>query len=62
VIESVIIPEVDDDEATQQRISRLQQAIGNTRIAQQREQTAEADAPANAKIARHRPYADHRPR
>ncbi|RYZ31447.1 MAG: SPFH domain-containing protein [Propionibacteriaceae bacterium] len=51
VIESVIIPKVDYDEATQQRINQLQQEIGNTRIAQQREQTAEADARANAKIA-----------
>lgn len=50
-IESVIIPKVDYDDATQQRINQLQQEIGNTRIAQQRELTAEADARANAKIA-----------
>ena len=50
-IESVIIPKVDYDDATQQRINQLQQEIGNTRIAQQRELTAQADARANAKIA-----------
>lgn len=51
VIESVIIPKVDFDEATQQRINQLQQEIGNTRIAQQREQTAQAEAKANRLIA-----------
>jgi regulator of protease activity HflC (stomatin/prohibitin superfamily) len=51
VIESVIIPKVDFDEATQQRINQLQQEIGNTRIAQQREQTATAEAAANKKIS-----------
>jgi regulator of protease activity HflC (stomatin/prohibitin superfamily) len=51
VIESVIIPKVDFDEATQQRINQLQQEIGNTRIAQQREQTAQAEAKANQLIA-----------
>ena len=51
VIESVIIPKVDFDEATQQRINQLQQEIGNTRIAQQREQTAQAEAKANQVIA-----------
>ena len=47
-IESVIIPKVDYDDATQQRINQLQQEIGNTRIAQQREQTAAAEAKAKA--------------
>lgn len=50
-IESVIIPKVDYDDATQQRINQLQQEIGNTRIAQQREQTAAAEAKANQTIA-----------
>lgn len=50
-IESVIIPKVDYDDATQQRINQLQQEIGNTRIAQQREQTAAAEARANKTIA-----------
>lgn len=47
----MIIPKVDLDDATQQRINQLHQEIGNTRIAQQKEQTAAAEARANKLIA-----------
>lgn len=51
IVESVIIPKVDFDEATQHRIDALQQEVVNTRIASQREQTAQAQAKANAALA-----------
>ena len=50
-IDAVIIPKVDFDEATQARINQYQQEIGNTKIAQQRVQTAEQERLANAKLA-----------
>lgn len=51
VIESVIIPKVDFDAATQGRIDAYQAEIGNTRIAEQRKKTAAADAEANRTLA-----------
>jgi hypothetical protein len=51
VIEQVVISKVDFDDATQSRINQLQQEIGNTRIAEQREQTAGAEARSNRILA-----------
>lgn len=51
VIEQVVVSKVDFDDATQSRINQLQQEIGNTRIAQQREQTAAAEARSNRVLA-----------
>lgn len=51
VIEQVVVSKVDFDDATQSRINQLQQEIGNTRIAEQREQTAAAEAKANRVLA-----------
>jgi regulator of protease activity HflC (stomatin/prohibitin superfamily) len=51
IVESVIIPKVDFDDATQHRIDALQQEVVNTRIATQREQTAKAEARANEALA-----------
>lgn len=51
LIESVIIPKVDFDDATQKRIDAYQAEIGNTRIAEQRKKTAAADSEANKVLA-----------
>lgn len=51
VIESVMIPKVDFDQQTQARIDAYQTEIGNTRIAEQREKTAAAEAAANKVLA-----------
>lgn len=47
---NVIIPVVHFDEQTQQKLDAYQQEIGNTRIAQQKEETAKAEAKANAEL------------
>jgi len=47
---SVIIPIVNFDEQTQQKLDAYQQEIGNTRIAQQKQLTATAEATANDKL------------
>ena len=44
---SVIIPIIRFDDSTQQKINAYQAEVANTRIAQQREQTAEAQSKAN---------------
>lgn len=51
VIESVTIPKVDFDPQTQARIDAYQSEIGNTRIAEQRRKTAEAEAQANRTLS-----------
>jgi regulator of protease activity HflC (stomatin/prohibitin superfamily) len=51
IIDAVIIPKVDFDDATQARINAYQQEIGNTKIAQQRVQTAEQERQVNQKLA-----------
>lgn len=51
IIEQVVVSKVDFDDATQNRINQYQQEIGNTRIAEQREKTAAADARANERLA-----------
>lgn len=48
---SVIIPLVRFDDRTQERIDRLQAAVADTRIANQRKETAGADAAANKILA-----------
>lgn len=51
IIDAVIIPKVDFDDATQGRINQYQQEIGNTKIATQRVQTAEQERLVNQKLA-----------
>ncbi|MEL4356800.1 MULTISPECIES: SPFH domain-containing protein [unclassified Luteococcus] len=51
VIDSVIIPKVDFDPQTQSRIDAYQTEVGNTRIAEQRKKTAQAEAAANKELA-----------
>ncbi len=51
IIESVTIPVINFDKETQDRVSAYQTEIGNTRIAEQRRKTAEADAAANKTLA-----------
>lgn len=48
---SVIIPLVRFDDQTQQKLDAFQQEIGNTRIAQQKELTAGAEAEANKALS-----------
>lgn len=48
---NVIIPIVHFDDATQGRINALQAEIANTRIAKQKQQTADAEADANRKLS-----------
>jgi regulator of protease activity HflC (stomatin/prohibitin superfamily) len=50
-VQSVIIPLLNFDTATQDRINQLQQQVALTRIAQQAEQTARAQAAANKALA-----------
>lgn len=47
----VIIPVVRFDEQTQQKLDAYQQEIGNTRIAQQKKETATAEALANKELS-----------
>ena len=49
-IHSVTLPIISFDEATQARIDELQSEIAKTRIAEQSEKTAEAEARANSKL------------
>ncbi len=51
IIESVTIPVINFDEQTQNRINAYQTEVGNTRIAEQRKKTAEAEAAANQTLA-----------
>lgn len=51
IIDSVIITKIDFDEKTQSRIDAYQVEIGNTRIAEQRKETAKAEAEANRTLA-----------
>lgn len=51
IIDSVIITKIDFDEKTQSRIDAYQVEIGNTRIAEQRKETAKAEADANKTLA-----------
>lgn len=51
IIDSVIITKIDFDEKTQSRIDAYQVEIGNTRIAEQRKETAKAEAAANKTLA-----------
>ena len=48
---NVIIPLVRFDDSTQSRINAYQAEIGNTRVAEQKQQTAEAEAKANQMLA-----------
>jgi regulator of protease activity HflC (stomatin/prohibitin superfamily) len=48
---NVIVPIVHFDDQTQGRINALQAEVANTRIAKQRQQTADAEAEANRKLA-----------
>lgn len=51
IIESVTIPVINFDNETQSRINAYQTEIGNTRIAEQRKKTAEAEAAANKTLS-----------
>lgn len=51
-IENVIIPLIHFDKPTQSKINLYQAEVANTRIAQQREQTATAQAKANERLKR----------
>lgn len=51
IIDSVIITKIDFDDKTQSRIDAYQVEIGNTRIAEQRKDTAKAEAEANKTLA-----------
>lgn len=51
IIEQVIIPVIRFDKATQQRIDQFNTEVANTRVAEQRQQTARADAEANRIIS-----------
>ncbi|QLF83357.1 band-7-like membrane protein [Rhodococcus phage NiceHouse] len=48
---NVIVPVVHFDQQTQQKLDAFQQEIGNTRIAEQKQKTAEAEATANQKLS-----------
>jgi regulator of protease activity HflC (stomatin/prohibitin superfamily) len=50
-VKNVIVPIVHFDDQTQGRINALQAEVANTRIATQRQQTADAEAQANRKLA-----------
>lgn len=50
IIRSIIIPTIEYDEMTQNRINELQQEIANTRIAEQRANTVKQEAENNALI------------
>ena len=50
-IESVILPIIRFDTQTQSKINAYQAEVANTRIAEQREQTAQAQARANRNLA-----------
>ncbi|MEJ9080736.1 SPFH domain-containing protein [Gordonia malaquae] len=51
VIEQVIIPVIRFDQPTQQRIDQFNTEVANTRVAEQRQSTARADAEANRIIS-----------
>lgn len=51
IIDSVIITKIDFDEKTQSRIDAYQVEIGNTRIAEQRKETAKAESEANRTLS-----------
>lgn len=50
-VRNVIIPLAEYDPATQSRLNAYQEEIANTRIAEQKQRTAEANAKANRKLA-----------
>lgn len=50
-VKNVIVPIVHFDDQTQGRINALQAEVANTRIAKQKQQTADAEAEANRKLA-----------
>lgn len=50
-VKNVIVPIVHFDDQTQGRINALQAEVANTRIATQKQQTADAEAQANRKLA-----------